>query len=158
MEPSDFQDKPIKLVPEEYFSGKTKGVGVFYNRFGDLKTSFIVTLNGYSKSPTEFILEEQLIYENGEKLNRVYKIEKINPNLYHAYTEDIDGVGIIEVYGNTMKWTYDLNQEVKKSKILLHFNDWMHLQQDGIILNRAYASKFGLNVGEVFMSIRKLSE
>ena len=37
------------------------------------------------------------------------------------------------------------------------FDDWMFLQEDGVVLNRAYASKFGIGLGEIFMSVQKLS-
>jgi hypothetical protein len=155
MRPTDFKDEPLRLVPEIYFEGKSRGVGVFFDRFGVLQTSFVVDVEGSFKDNI-LTLTEKLTYKNGETLDRVYVIRKISDNRYIGTTPDVEGDIIIEVYGNTMKWTYDLNQKINNSIVLLHFNDWMHLQPDGIILNRAYASKFGIRVGEVFMSIRKL--
>ncbi len=158
MQVSDFASKPTKLVPEDYFNGSVEGVGVFYDRFGDIKTSFVVTLKGQWEPNSKVLtLKEDLVYENNEKLYREYKIIKLNDNLYSVETPDFDAPGKIEVYGNTMKWEYGLNQQIKDSKILLYFNDWMHLQPNGVILNRAKASKFGIFVGEVFMSIKKIS-
>jgi hypothetical protein len=155
MKPQDFEQESIKLIPEQYFSGTTRGVGVFFDRFGDLKTSFTVDLTGEWDGKV-LTLTEQLLYKNGDKLTRVYTFEKKNDHEYIGHTPDVVGDIRIEVYGNTMKWVYDLNQDIDDSKVLLHFNDWMHLQPDGIILNRAYASKFGIGLGEVFMSIRKV--
>ena len=155
MSPADFKDEPLRLVPEVYFEGKSRGVGVFFDRFGVLQTSFVVDVEG-AFSDDVLTLTEKLAYKNGETLDRVYIIKKVSDNRYIGTTPDVQGDIVIEVYGNTMKWTYDLNQKIKDSIVLLHFNDWMHLQPDGIILNRAYASKFGIRVGEVFMSIRKL--
>jgi hypothetical protein len=159
MRPSDFAENPIKLIPEEYFSGDVEGVGVFYDRFGDIRTSFVVSLKGHWQPDTKVLtLKEDLVYENNEKLFREYKITKVNDNHYIVETEDFDAPGKIEVYGNTMRWKYGLNQQIKDSKILLYFNDWMHLQPNGVILNRASASKFGILIGEVFMSIRKIDK
>jgi hypothetical protein len=155
MRPTDFKDEPLRLVPEIYFEGKSRGVGVFFDRFGGLQTSFVVDVEGSFRDDI-LTLTEKLTYKNGETLDRVYVIKKMSNNRYIGTTPDVEGDIIIEVYGNTMKWTYDLNQKINNSIVLLHFNDWMHLQPDGIILNRAYASKFGIRVGEVFMSIRKL--
>lgn len=159
MKPQDFSSKSPQLIPEQYFSGDLEGVGVFYDRFGDIQTSFVVTLRGnWDANSKLLILKEDLIYENGEKLFREYKINKVNDNLYTVDTEDFEGQGKIEVYGNTMKWNYELNQQIKESKVLLYFNDWMHLQPNGVILNRAFVSKFGISVGEVFMSIKRTTE
>ena len=36
------------------------------------------------------------------------------------------------------------------------FDDWLFLQADGVLLNRANMSKFGLALGEVFISFKKL--
>ena len=156
MKPQDFESDNLKLVPEQYFQGTTRGVGVFFDRFGDLQTSFTVDLKG-EWDGSLLTLNEQLLYKNGDKLTRIYKIQKKSEHEYIGTTADVEGDIKIEVYGNTMKWVYDLNQTVKDSTLLLHFNDWMHLQPDGIILNRAYASKFGIGLGEVFMSIRRIS-
>ena len=158
MKPQDFEKESLQLVPEQYFAGKTRGVGVFFDRFGDLKTSFTVDLDGsWDKESGVLTLTEFLKYANGETLNRTYIIQKRTEHLYSVATKDIEGDATIEAYGNTMKWTYDLNQKIDDSTVLLHFNDWMHLQPDGIILNRAYASKFGVGLGEVFMSVRRVS-
>jgi hypothetical protein len=155
MKPQDFEQESLKLVPEQYFLGTTRGVGVFFDRFGDLQTSFTVDLVGTWDGKV-LTLTENLLYKNGDKLTRIYNIEKKNEHEYIGHTPDVEGDINIEVYGNTMKWIYNLNQDIDKSKVLLHFNDWMHLQPDGIILNRAYASKYGIGLGEVFMSIRKV--
>lgn len=155
MKPQDFNDKPLKLVLEEYFVGKSRGVGLFFERGGNVKTSFTVDVEG-SWDGKVLTLTEVLKFENGEVQNRNYRIEKIDDHTYNATTADMEGVTTIEVYGNTMKWVYDLRQTFEGRTVLLHFNDWMHLQPDGVILNRAYASKWGFGVGEVFMSLRKL--
>ena len=158
MQASDFATKTAKLIPEEYFNGDVQGVGVFYDRFGDIQTSFVVNLKGTWQPESKILtLKEDLVYENNDKLVREYKITKVDDNNYVVETEDFESPGKIQVYGNTMKWQYDLNQQIKDSKILLNFNDWMHLQPNGVILNRALASKFGIFVGEVFMSIKKVS-
>ena len=31
----------------------------------------------------------------------------------------------------------------------MHFNDWIYQQSDEIAINRAYVSKFGVNIGSV---------
>ena len=38
---------------------------------------------------------------------------------------------------------------IKGSNIKVHFNDWIYQQSDDLAINRAYVSKFGINIGSV---------
>jgi len=153
--PEDFRDHTPRFVPEEYFVGKSRGHGIFFDRFGKAQVSFVIDLEG-SWDGKVITLTEHLVYDSGEKLERIYEITKIDDHHYEARTADIVGVAKLESYGNVLKWTYDLRQKIADSIWTLHFNDWMWLQSDGVVINRAYASKFGFDVGEVIMSVQKL--
>ena len=48
-----------------------------------------------------------------------------------------------------MNWTYTLRLPYRGNEINVKFDDWMFLQTDGVLVNRAKVSKFGLKVGEV---------
>ena len=37
----------------------------------------------------------------------------------------------------------------------MSFNDWMFLQADGVLINRADVSRWGLNIGTVTLFFRK---
>lgn len=155
MKPQDFAGTTPEFSVEEYFSGKTRGYGMFFDRFGKVQLRFTVDLEG-SWDGSVLTLKEQLQYEGGETMSRVFEITKIDPHTYEVRTPDIVGVGKIEAYGNSIRWVYDLNQKIGDDIWTLSFKDWMHLHGDGIVLNRAYASKFGVLLGEVFMAVRKL--
>lgn len=155
MRPVDFAGTEPQLVFEEYFQGKTRGYGMFFDRFGRAQLSFVIDLEG-SWDGTTLTLDEHLKYDSGEELRRTFLITKVSPTQYEVRTEAVVGVGTIEVHGNTAKWTYRLRQQIGESEWVLRFDDWMHLQSDGMLLNRAYASKFGVEFGQVFMAVRKL--
>ena len=160
------------LKLEEYFSGQSYGTGVFFDRFGRVQTSFEIDLVGARKNG-HFELSEYLRYSNGDKLRRIYTFRKIGDNLFEAETETIKdkrgenksdpgdeegvvGKALIEQFGNTLHWTYKLRQDIGGGSLwTFAFDDWMFLQSDGTILNRAWASKWGIGVGEVFMSVRR---
>ncbi len=161
-----------KLNLQRYFSGKSHGTGVFFDRFGRVRSSFEIDLLG-SQRDGYFELAENLRYSNGDKLKRIYIIRQIGDNLFEAETETIKdsfsdsssnskkdegvvGKALIEQYGNTLHWTYKLRQDVGGGSLwTFAFDDWMFLQNDGTILNRAWASKWGIGIGEVFMSVRR---
>jgi Protein of unknown function (DUF3833) len=154
MQPQQFSNVEPRFIPEQYFAGKTKGTGQFWDRFNDLKLNFVVELDG-SWDGKILKLTEVLRYDSGETFNRIYEITKINDNLYEVRSADLEGVGKIESFGNTLKWSYYLKQKIGARIITLYFNDWMFLRDGGIVLNRAFGQKWGFSVGEVFMSVQK---
>jgi hypothetical protein len=155
MKPQDFADQTPRFTFEEYFSGPTRGHGIFFDRFGKVQLRFVVDLNGTWNGDT-LTLDEELRADNGEITRRTFTITKVDPHRYEVRTEDIVGVGTIEAYGNAVRWVYDLKQKIGDDVWVLSFDDWMYLQEDGVVLNRAYAKKFGITIGEVFMSVRKI--
>jgi hypothetical protein len=154
MLPQDFAESSPRFVVEEYFSGPTKGRGIFFDRFGSSRASFEVLLDG-TWNGSVLTLREDFVYESGERSERVFEIKKIDEHHYEVRTEDIVGVGTIESYGNALRWRYKLRQKIGESVWTLSFDDWMFLRSDGVVLNRAWASKWGIGVGEVFMSVTK---
>ncbi len=150
-----FKNKTPKLTLEKYFQGKVQGTGVFFDRFSNLRRSFVVEIEG-SVTGDILNLKEVLTYDDGEVVKRTYVIKKYSDNLYQAEANGVVGLAEIKSYGNALQWKYRLKQKIGKSDWTLAFDDWMYLQPTGIILNRAQVTKFGLNVGEVLMSIKRL--
>jgi len=154
MDIKTFENKTPKFTLEDYFSGETFGQGQFYDRFGNVQLSFSVKLQG-TFDGTNLKLDEVLTYDNGEVSSRTFDIKKINQNLYELRCPDIVGVGTIKSYGNALQWNYKLKQKIGTSLWTLRFDDWMFLKEGNLVLNRAKASKLGIELGEVFMVVSK---
>jgi hypothetical protein len=58
--------------------------------------------------------------------------------------------------GNALNWKYKLNLKVKDSTIMVDFDDWMFLQDKGVLINRAEVKKWGLSIGVVTITFLKL--
>ena len=158
MKPQDFADRTPRFLMEEYFDARLKAQGVFYDRFGKIRREFTLDLRGERTSEDTLLLHEHLVYDTGEVLDRTYTITKLDEHHYQATADGLVGPAKIESYGNALRWKYRLKQMIDGSEWTLSFNDWMFLQDDGVVLNRAYASKFGFRIGEVFMLVRKLDK
>ncbi len=154
MKPADFSNKSPRFVPEEYFLGKTQGTGIIFDRGRNVKVAFTVDLDGVAHGDT-FQLNEKLRLDTGESFDRTYTLKKVNEHLYDLTCPDINGPATVESYGNAIKLTYSLTQTMEGKSVTLSFDDWMFLQPNGIVLNRAFATKYGFDAAEVFMSIRK---
>ena len=58
-------------------------------------------------------------------------------------------------HGRALNWRYTLALPVGGQIYHVRFDDGMYLQPDGVLLNRARMSKFGVERGQVTLSFRK---
>jgi hypothetical protein len=101
------------------------------------------------------VLEEDFLYADGEKDRRVWTIRKIDRHTYEGRADDVIGVAEGRLFGQALYWNYEIDLKVKDSTYRLHFDDWMYLQPDNVLMNRAVMSKFGIKVGEVVLFFTK---
>ena len=148
----EFQNNTPKLDLFEFFAGETIAYGIFEDRFGNLKRQFRVNING--KIDNQILtLDEEFLYDDGEQAKRIWKIEKKIDNnqkiIYEGQADDIEGKASGSISGNALNWSYDIYLNIKGSDIKVHFNDWIYKQSEDLAINRAYVSKFGINIGSV---------
>ena len=53
------------------------------------------------------------------------------------------------ISGSGLNWQYDVTLDMVGSKMNVHFDDWIYRQSEDIAINRAYVSKFGIEIGSV---------
>jgi hypothetical protein len=58
--------------------------------------------------------------------------------------------------GNAFNFRYDINLKMGSGQMKVHFDDWMYLQPDGVLINRAYVTKWGFDVGSVTLTFRRV--
>ena len=146
-----FENNTPKLDLFSFVEGKTIAYGIFEDRFGNLKRQFRVNITGKIENNT-LTLDEDFLYDDGEQANRIWKIKKItdkNKVIYQGQADDIEGKASGSISGNTLNWSYDIYLNIKGSNIKVHFNDWIYKQSEDLAINRAYVSKFGINIGSV---------
>ena len=148
----EFQNNTPKLDLFEFFAGETIAYGIFEDRFGNLKRQFRVNING--KIDNQILtLDEEFLYDDGEQAKRIWKIEKKIDNnqkiIYEGQADDVEGKAYGSISGNALNWSYDIYLNIKGSDIKVHFNDWIYKQSEDLAINRAYVSKFGINIGSV---------
>jgi hypothetical protein len=156
MKPLDFKDTKPQLAIEDFFAGRTVATGIFEDRFGQLRRQFTVDITGTVEGDT-LVLDERFQYSDGETDRRVWTIRKTGPHTYEGRAGDVIGVAEGEAYGNALNWQYDVDLKVGDGTLRVHFNDWMFLQDNGVLINRAWLSKFGVEIGEVTLAFMKPS-
>lgn len=151
----DFEERGPRFVLEEVFEGRLEGGGYFFDRFGGVQAQLAVEMNGRIEGQS--IVVHERFRQNELTIERPIIMRRVSANRYTVECPDFVGPGTIDVHGNAIRWRYRLRVRSKESERILKFDDWMILAPDGSIMNRAFASKWGFSVGEVFMTVRKTS-
>ncbi len=148
MTPEQFANAEPRFVLEDYFAGRTRAWGLFEDRFGTVRRQFTVDIVGTWDGKT-LVLDEAFVYDDGETDSRVWTITKLSENRYSGRATDVVGEATGRASGNALNWRYTLDLKAGNRTWRVNFDDWMFLQQDGILINRARVTKYGLDVGWV---------
>lgn len=143
-----------KLDLFDYFDGKTYAWGQFQSRSGELQRRFYVDITGTIDGDT-LTLDEQFVYDDGETEQRIWVIERTAPNQYQGTAGDVIGTAYGQTAGAVFNWHYTLDLPYGNSSIHVKFDDWMFLQTDGVMINRAEVRKWGFRVGDVTLAFSK---
>jgi len=157
MKPEDYRDSGPALNLEDYFTGQVRAWGIFQDRSGKIRRQFTVDIKGYMDGE-ELVLEEDFVYQDGEESRRVWRLTRLDEHHYEGRADDVDGVATGVLYGQAFNFRYTLFLQVGESTWRVNFNDWMFMHEDGVLVNRAEMSKFGIRLGEVTLFFKKDSE
>ena len=150
------QKKPV-LILEQYFLGRTFASGIFEDRFGNVRRQFTVDIDGTWDGQT-LTLTEDFLFGDGESETRVWTIKKTGPGSYIGTADDVIGAAKGSVLGNTLNWKYDMRLKIGGSRVKVHFDDWMFLQPNGVLINKATVSKLGLDIGRVTIAFTRKAD
>jgi hypothetical protein len=155
MRVDDFAGGTPTFKPEEYFQGRTKAWGFFQDRFGTIKRQFVVEIDGTMDNGT-LVMNESFAYADGEKATRVWRIKPLGNGEYEGTAGDVIGTAKGKVAGNAMNFAYEIDLPIQGSTWRVHFDDWMLQQDEEVMLNKSTVTKFGIELGEVFIFFRRL--
>jgi hypothetical protein len=155
MKIEDFNGKTPKFIPQEYFNGKLKAYGLVKDRSGNIIRTFKCEMYGSWDQNGIGSLKEDFIYDDGETQSRTWKLVPQKDGSFEATAQDVIGTSKMVVNGNTVMLDYILRVPYRGSTLDINVQDWLHLQEDGVILNHSKMKKFGFVVGELVITIIK---
>ncbi|MCW9077543.1 MAG: DUF3833 domain-containing protein [Gammaproteobacteria bacterium] len=154
MQAKDFEGTTPRLDLFDYFAGDTRAWGIFESRSGELKRQFTVDIRGEVEGDS-LTLTEDFVYADGETQQRIWRIRRLDEHRFEGRADDVVGTANGLAYGQALNWRYTLRLPFRDSTLEVKFDDWMYLQPDGVLINRATVSKFGFKVGEVTLFFSK---
>jgi len=154
MQIDEFAGNTPRFVLEDYFAGSTRATGLFEDRFGRVQRQFVVDIDGVWDGRT-LTLTEDFVYDDGETEQRIWIIEKTAEARYSGTTANAVGAAEGQTSGNALHWQYDFKLAVGDDTWQVHFDDWMFLQPNGTLLNKATITRWGFKLGTVFLSFER---
>jgi len=151
----EYAENQPRLDMYSFFSGQTKGWGVVEDRQGKLSRQFTVDIEGTINNDNTLRLHEVFNWSDGEVSERTWFIKRQDAHHYTGTAEDVVGEANGTLYGNVLKWQYQLKLTVDDTIWEIKFKDFMYLVENNILLNKATMSKFGFKVGEVTIVFQK---
>jgi len=162
VDPSVYRSDQPTLDVQRYFSGTIEGHGLFMDRGGEVKRRFVVTIKASWAGDTG-TLDEDFVWSDGERERRVWTLRRDRDAALTAGTrwtgtaDGVVGTATGTASGNALNWRYAFDLKTGDGKqFRVDFDDWMFLIDDRVLLNRAVMSYYGIRVGELFISFRKL--
>lgn len=139
----------------EYFEGRTRAWGLFETITGKVKKSFVADIEGRWEG-SDFFMEEDFTFSDGEKETRVWRLRFNDDGSFRASCSDTPtpGKGIIKNMRGDLAYSMALN--VGGRKVMLSFSDLFYQIDEHTVINRAKVKKFGIPVGQVLISFRKM--
>lgn len=146
------QQPPLDLAA--YFGGTTDGWGMFQRRGGAVEKRFHVVITGTSRDGA-LTLDEQFQYSDGGSQRRVWHLRRAADGRWRGQANDVKGEAVGELAGNALRWQYTLLLPVDGTSYEMAFDDSMFLIDACTMINRASMTKFGIELGQVTLMLRK---
>ena len=142
-----------RFVLEDFFVGRSVAYGIFEDRFGNLRRQFRVNLSG-ELDGNRLVLDEEFLYDDGERASRTWTIDRLKSASdgtvsYSGRAADVKAAAHGVQAGNALNWQYDITLEMSGMSLDVHFDDWIYKQDEDIAINRAFVTKFGVEIGSV---------
>lgn len=148
------------LELEEFFDGRLVAYGQFQDVFGTVRRQFVAQITG-DWDGKRLKLVEDFVYEDGSTEQRIWTLVKTGDETWEGTAPGVIGVAKGVEQGDRFNWRYTIDLPVpaadgKVETMRVSFDDWMWLQSEDRLFNRAYMKRYGVNVGDVSISFEKL--
>jgi hypothetical protein len=152
-----YRDRQPAMLMETFFNGPLRAHGIVKNRSGEVIRTFNASIDA-SWNGTAGVLDEHFTFDDGEKQQRIWQLQKTGPGEYIATANDVIGESHIRVAGNSVFLNYTLEIDYKGKPLQLQIDDRMYLTSPKVMINESKMSKLGFTVGSLVLVIEKDEE
>jgi hypothetical protein len=149
---SDYSDLKPAIVLDDFFSGSLSAHGVVKDRSGRVIRMFNASIDASWDAGTG-TLDEDFIFNDGEKQRRVWKLQPQDDGSYIGTAGDVEGEGLLTQAGNSVFLDYVLQIPYGEDTVDVRVDDRMYLVSPGVLINESQMTKFGVRVGSILLVI-----
>lgn len=151
---TDYAQESPALELDRYFNGRVRAHGLFQKRGGEVVRRFTVVMDCRWEG-NQGVLDETFTYSDGTTQRRIWRLTRHEGGRYTGTAGDVVGQAQGQTSGNAFRWNYTLRLPINGKEYDVQLDDWMFLMEDGVLLNRATMSKFGVTLGELLVAFTK---
>ena len=148
----DYDSQTPAFAPEEFFSGFLTAHGVVKDFKGRAIRHFSADINACWRDGIG-TLDEQFIFDDGERQERVWTLRPLGSGNYVATAGDVVGEGAASWRGNAFFLDYVLQLELESGPFSVRIDDRMYRVADHVVINESRMKKWGFTVGEILLTI-----
>ena len=154
MTPEKYSNQEPKMDFKEYFNGPVQAWGIVQDWKGDVLQRFDIDMEGVWNG-NEGELRETFHFYDGQTMKRKWYVTKVNDTYYEGKADDVLNTATGHVYGNAIRFNYQMELPMNGKKYKVALDDWMFRMNDGVLINRNYIKKFGFKVAEFTIFMKK---
>ncbi len=148
-----YENRTPKLVMDNFFDGYLCAWGIVKDRSGIVKRKFVADIIA-SKQDKKIILDENFLFNDGEKQQRIWSFIKQGEQ-WIGTAGDVVGEAVGKVVGDSIHLTYQLAINNDGKTIKVSMDDWLHLVDKNTMIGSTNMSKWGFNLGQIQITIKK---
>ena len=152
---SQYAEQGPKIDIRQALSGPMQAEGVIFDFAGRATSRFTATMQGDWLGNVGQ-LSESFLYSSGTRQHRQWQLEITESGEITGMAPDIIGVARGQQSGPVVHLRYRLMLPEAAGGHVIDVIDWMYLTRNGTIMNKAEFRKFGIKVGEMLATFRKV--
>ena len=154
---SRFKDQKNYFDVRDCLNGQMLAEGIIYGITGKLESTFVANFEG-SWAGDQGVLTEHFHFSSGKEQVRNWSLTVLEDGTIEGTAPDIIGKASGQQLGSAVRLKYRLKLSQDLGGHAIDVIDWMHLMENGTIMNRSEFRKFGIKVGELVATFRKINE
>jgi hypothetical protein len=143
-----FADRTPAFHVEDFYNGHSKGYGFFFSRGGNVVKQFTADEDGKWDGKV-LTLHEHYVFADGTTQDRDWSFTKDPDGTWIGRTPEVVGVTRGTESGNAYRMHYTFDLAKSGSDHTLEFDDWQWLMSPKVMMNRAWGTKLGFELGEI---------
>jgi len=143
-----------KFEIDKLLQGELHAYGIVRDRSGNLLRRFKVNMTGRWNDQGTGTLDEQFLYDDGERSERLWTFTPSGDGGYIGSANDTLSEAVVRVDGPVLTLKYRIALEVGEANYEVVFDDALYAIDDKRIVNVSDIRKFGFKVGEVVLVIQ----